>query len=385
MRRLLLIPLLSLCLSSASFAQDDEPKLQIAPSARVLIDGALYISPQKEMFPDGMAISEARIGAKMSYGKWSALMDVAYSYSKIGLRNMWIEYNFNEHHRFRIGNFIQPFGLESTYSKSLKCTFEQPIAADIFTPGIQLGAMYGYTNPSFWGAAAFHVESSALSNAMNAPLFNQQGYGILGRAVWRKSTGNSPILQFGLSAEFATPQRRLENNEDVHDGFTISVNYPTKVAQVSAVGTTVANSKNLFKFSPEFLVAKGRLAAQGQYFFQTISRRKGLNSYQSQSGYVLLRGLLTRGSYAYSSGLADLARPKPGSLECVLNYNYITLSDAGANIFGGRANNFNATLNYYINPYVTARLNYTYTHTWDREGYTPVTMSGIQARIMVLF
>lgn len=385
MKRLLLIPILSLLFSSAANAQGDEPKLHIAPTARVLVDGALYISPQKEMFPDGMAISEARIGAKMSYGKWSALMDVAYSYSKIGLRNMWIEYNFNQHHRFRIGNYIQPFGLESTYSKSLKCTFEQPIAADIFTPGIQLGAMYGYTAPSFWAAGGFHVESSALSNAMNAPLFNQQGYGILGRGVWRKATENSPILQFGISAEFATPQRRLENNEDVHDGFTISANYPTKVVQQSAVGTTVANSKNLFKFSPEFLIAKGKIAAEGQYFFQTISRRKGLKSYNSQSGYVSLRGLLTGGNYAYSSGLADLARPNTGALECVLNYNYITLSDKHANIFGGRANNFNVTLNYYINPYVTARLNYSYTHTWDREGYAPTTMSGFQARLMVLF
>lgn len=384
MRHVLLIPVLSLLMSPAAFGED-EPTLKVAPTGRVLVDGALYISPQKEMFPDGMAVSEARIGAKMSYGKWSALMDVAYSYSKIGLRNMWIEYHFNPRHRIRVGNYIQPFGLESTYSKSLKCTFEQPIAADIFTPGIQLGVMYGYTAPSVWVGAGFHVESSALSNAMNAPLFNQQGYGILGRGVWRKATDNSPILQFGVSAEFATPQRRLEDNEDVHDGFTMSANFPTKVVQESAVGTTVANSKNLFKVSPEFLIAKGKIAAEGQYFFQTISRRKGLNSYSSQSGYVSLRGLLTGGDYAYSSGIADLDRPRPGALECVLNYNYVTLSDPKADIFGGRANNFNVTLNYYINPYITARLNYTYTHTWDREGFSPVTMSGFQARIMVLF
>lgn len=384
MKRLFLIPLAALLFPVPTFGEE-EPVLKVAPTGRVLVDGALYASPQKEMFPDGMAISEARIGAKMSYGKWSALMDVAYSYSKIGLRNMWIEYNFNPRHRIRVGNYIQPFGLESTYSKSLKCTFEQPLAADIFTPGIQLGMMYGYTAPSVWVGAGFHVESSALTNAMNAPLFNQQGYGILGRGVWRKATGNAPILQFGVSAEFATPQRRLEGNEDVHDGFTMSANYPTKVVQESAVGTTVANSKNMFKFSPEFLIAKGKLAAEGQYFFQSISRRKDLHSYTSQSGYVSLRGLITGGDYAYASGIADLDRPRSGALECVLNYNYVTLSDSKADIYGGRANNFNLTLNYYINPYITARLNYTYTHTWDRAGHAPVTMNGFQARIMVLF
>lgn len=352
---------------------------------RVLIDGALYASPQKELFPDGMAISEARVGAKMRYGKWHAFLDVAYSYSKIGLRNMWIEYNINDRHRLRFGNFIQPFGLESTYTNSLKCTFEQPIAAAVFTPGIQLGVMYGYTAPSVWIGTAFHVESSALSNAMNYPLFNQQGYGILGRAVWRKDTEGAPILQFGISGEFATPQRRLENNEDVHDGFTMTANFPTKVVQESAVGTTVADSKNMFKLSPEFIIAKGRMAVEGQYFFQTISRRKALDTYNSHAGYVSLRGLLTRGDYTYSSDLAALARPKSGSLECVLTYNYVTLSDAKAAIFGGRANNANVALNYYINPYITARLNYTYTHTWNREGHHPITLNGFQARIMVLF
>lgn len=384
MKRILLISLLMLLMSPSAHSEE-QPKLKLAPTARVLIDGALYISPQKEMFPDGMAISEARIGAKMSYGKWSALMDVAYSYSKIGLRNMWIEYQINKNHRLRFGNFIQPFGLESTYSNSLKSTFEQPISAAIYTPGIQLGVMYGFSNPSFWAAGAFHVESSALSTAMNAPLFNQQGYGILGRALWRSNKADTPIMQFGISAEFATPQRRLENNEDVHDGFTLSANFPTKVAQVQAVGTTVANSKNLFKFSPEFLVAKGKLAAEGQYFFQNISRRNGLHNYVSQAGYVSLRGLITGGDYAYASGIAALDRPRPGALECVLNYNYVTLSDRTADIYGGRANNFNATINYYINPYITARLNYTFTHTWGHAGHDPLTMSGVQARLMVLF
>lgn len=384
MKRILLVPFLSVLLSATAFA-DEEPKLKVEPMGRVLIDGALYASPQKEEFPDGMAITEARLGAKMRYGKWHAFLDVAYSYAKIGLRNMWLEYNINERNRVRFGNFIQPFGLESTYTNSLKCTFEQPISAAIFTPGIQLGVMYGYTAPSVWIGTGFHVESSALSNAMNAPLFNQQGYGILGRAVWRKAPSEGPIFQLGISGEFATPQRRLENNEDIHDGFAISTNFPTKVVQKSALGTTVENSKNLFKFSPEFIVAKGRLAVEGQYFFQTISRRKDLSSYNSQAGYVSLRGLLTRSGYTYSSDLAALARPNPGSLECVLTYNYVTLSDANAAIFGGRANNANVTLNYYINPYVTARLNYTFTHTWSREGYDPITMNGFQARIMVLF
>ena len=96
-----------------------------------------------------MAISEARLGAKMSYGKWSALMDVAYSYAKIGLRNMWIQYDFNEHNSVRFGNFIQPYGLMSTTSNSLKATYERPIAGACFTPAYNSASCMALrTNPS---------------------------------------------------------------------------------------------------------------------------------------------------------------------------------------------------------------------------------------------
>lgn len=366
----------------------EEPKFKVVPSGRVLVDGALYASPEKQLFKDGLAIPEARLGAKMSYGNWSSWIDVGFAYGKIGLRNMWIQYNFNDNNAIRFGNFIQPFGLQSTTSLSLKCTYEQPLASALYTPGIQLGAMYTHYNPSFYGAAAFHVESSALTNVMNYPQFNQQGYSLLTRLVWReKSSGinGKPVIQAGISGGFSTPQRTLEGDKDVHNGFAISGNYPTKVTTLEAIGVNIGNARNMFKLSPELLLSYGKLALEGQYFYQRINRWKGYRAFTSQGGYVTLRGMLIGGKYTYDSANGQVVAPNKNSLECVLNYNYATLSDSKAKIYGGRANSFNATLNYYINPYITARLNYTYTHTWNREGFDPTTLNGFQARLMVLF
>ena len=89
--------------------------------------------------------------------------------------------------------------------------------------------------------------------------------------------------------------------------------------------------------------------------------------------------------YSYTSSSAQIATPAPKTLELVLDYNYSTLCDSRAAIFGGRSNTFTATLNYYINPYITARLNYFYAHAWDRTGHDPMTLNGLQARLMVLF
>lgn len=373
----LLCPLIS--------AAQDAPKLEVAPTGRILMDGALYASPQKQLFPDGVAIPEARLGAKMSYGKWSSSIDVSYSYAKIGLRNMWIQYDFDPCNSLRFGNFIHQYGLQSQ-SQSLKITFEQPTAATPFTPGIQLGAMFVHYSPQFYAAASVHVESSALQQIVNAPLFNQQGYGVLSRLIWRKPQSGPLFWHAGISGGFATPQRRVENNVDIHDGFTISANFPTKVVQLQEIGATVDKSMNLFKFTPEIVAGYGRIAFEGQYFFQQINRRENLRAYVSQSGYATLRGLLIgKAGYSYVPSTAQIANPAPKSLECVLNYNYCNLSDVKANILGGRANTVSVTFNYYFNPYITARLNFFHAHSWQRADADPLTLNGFQARLMVLF
>ena len=348
------------------------------------MDGALYASPQKESFPDGVAIPEARLGVKMAYGAWSAMIDVSYSYAKIGLRNMWIQYNFNPHNSIRFGNFIHQFGYQSQ-SQSLKVTFEQPPAATLYTPGIQLGAMFTHYSPRFYAAASLHVESSATQQVVNAPLFNQQGYGILTRLVWRTPQSGPGFLNVGISGAFATPQRHVVDNNDVHDGFTMSSNFPTKVVQLQELGITVDKSKNLFKFTPELVAGYGRIDFEGQYFFQQLNRRGGLARYISQSGYATIRGMIIGKGYSYVSSTAQIATPAPKTLECVLNYNYCNLCDSKAGLFGGRANTASVTFNYQFNKYITARLNYFYAHSWERSDAAPLTVNGFQARLMVLF
>ena len=374
--------------SLSTIRAEEEPKFRVVPSGRVLIDGALYASPQKYMFKDGMAIPEARLGAKLFYGKWSSWIDVGFAYGKIGLRNMWIQYDFNEHHNIRVGNFLQPFGYQSPTTTNNKPTFEQPLASALFTPGLQLGLMYSYHSKSFYSASAFHVESSALTNVMNYPLFNQQGYSLLTRFVWRqKNSGekDKPIIQAGLSLGFSSPDRHLIDDKDIHNGFTQSALFPTKVNNETAVSAVIGNARNRFKLSPELILSYKRLALESQYFFQTISRKNNLNAFNSQGAYVTLRGIILGGDYSYDPTQALLVNPKKNALECVADYNYATLSDPKAGIYGGRANSFNITFNYYFNPYITARLNYSYTYAWGREEMAPITQNAFQLRLMVLF
>lgn len=375
--------LLSLLAFNLSMAED-EPKFKVTPSGRVLIDGALFASPEKYLFKDGMAIPEARLGVKMYYGKWSSWIDVGFAYGKIGLRNMWIQYDFDSKNSLRVGNFLQPFGLQSQTTANVKPTFEQPIASALFNPGLQLGLMYEFHNSQFYSATAFHVESSALTNIMNYPEFNQQGYSLLERALWRNkksSEPDNPILQAGISFGFSSPERHLIDDYDVHDAFTNSANFPTRVNNVTSISAVVDNARYRFKLTPELLLAYKKLALESQFFYQTIGRKNGYSNVDANSFYVTLRGVLIGGAYSYDSFYAELVNPKKNSLELVADFNTSNFQEQ-------HANSFNVTLNYYFNPYITARLNYTFTKAWDNS-YIPdsksITQNVFQLRLMVLF
>ena len=386
MKRFFTFVLVLFSISSFLRAEDDV-KFRVTPSGRALIDGAFYVAGTEDAFKNGMAISEARLGVKMQYGKWSSWIDVGFAYARIGLRNMWIQYDFNSHHSLRIGNFLQPFGIQGVSTTSLKSTFEQPLASALFTPGLRLGGMYTFQNKSFYSSTSFHVESGALTQVMNYPEFNKQGLTLVSRFVWRnRSEGDgNQLIQIGVSGAISSPERRTEDGIDIHDSFSNSANFPTKVSNKEAIGVKVDKARLLIKATPELLLSKGKLAAQAQYFIQGVKRKDNLDTYISQSGYVTLRGIIFGQDYGYDPVGAQLGNPKKNTLECVLDYNYATLSDKKAMIYGGKANSFNVTFNYYFNPYITARLNYSHTHVWDKYDSEPLTQNAIQARIMVLF
>lgn len=373
-----------LCVPAALMAQDDEPKLKINPTGRILLDGALYASPQKYEFKDGFAIPDVRLGAKAQYGKWKAKIDVGFAYNKVGLKDVYFEYDFNEKNLLRGGSFIHQYGLQSATSSSMKPTMEEPISNAVFNDARQIGLMYVYNGDKFFGTGSVHVEPKATTVVLRPDQFTQEGWGFRSRLVARPLHESGKVVQVGFSGGFATPQNVNDPNTP-HNSFRFKSNFPTRVAQVTAIDATVDHAMNLWKFTPELLLNYGPVVLETQYFFQRVNRREGLHAYTSQGAYATLRGLILGGDYNYSMPDAGLATPKKGSLECVLSYNYTSLTDASAGIYGGRLNDLSCTFNYYINKYMIARLHYSYTHTWDRAGVGSMTLNGFMARLQIIF
>lgn len=384
--RLISITLAALAATGAIFGADDSRSLSINPTGMLLLDGGVFASPQKELFKDGVAIPDMSLGVKMSYGRWDARVDVGLSYNKVGIKDVFLAYNLSDESYIKAGNFVHHYGLSSATSANMKVTMESPVSEAIFDDVRQLGATFVYHPENFFATASIHAEPSASTVLLAPEQYTKEGYGIRSRLAWRPLHSDGKIAQVGFSGAFATPQRTLDNNEtDIHNAFQFTGNFPTRVTRVTALDAQVDHAMNLWKFTPELLLGYGRMALETQYYFNRVNRRDGLPHYTAQGAYATVRGLLIGDSYSYNSGDAYISTPASKSLECVLSYNYTTLTDTGAGIYGGRMNDMSVTFNYYINKYMIARLRYSHTYAWDRSWADPTRLNTFMIRLQAIF
>jgi phosphate-selective porin OprO/OprP len=158
-----------------------------------------------------------------------------------------------------------------------------------------------------------------------------------------------------------------------------------RVAKVNAQEALITDAKTMYKFTPEIMCSYGRLAVIGQYFLNTVTRSNSLSSFTGSGSYVTLRTLV-KGS-KYSPNLADggIATPDPGNMELCLQYNYTSLSDATAGVYGGYLNDWSLCYNFYLNRRMIWRVRGSWTKVTNRVGFPDNECSILETRLQVKF
>jgi len=388
MKRIILAPVAALLCAASAMAQDSEPKFTIKPTGRILMDGAVYLGGNDDIegtgdkkFVDGVAIPDLRLGVKAGYGKWKAKVDVGFGYGKVGLKDTYIEYDFNESNLIRGGYFVPQFGLNSETSSSMKPSYEEPTSNEFFYANPRLLAlMHIYDKGQFFAGTTVFAEAAAMTK--NATEMGKQAWGAQTRLVWRPMHSDGDAFQIGCSFNYSSP------TGGDHNEFTYSANFPSRVSKVTNVSATIDHAKGLFKMTPEVLFMRGNIALEAQYYYMNVARKDGFSNYTAQGAYGMFRALLLGSRYRYSHADCGMATPDPRSLEVVLGYNYTNASDASAGIYGGITNDANCTFNYYINKYMIARLRYSYTNVRDRRVGDLTAkrhVNLIEARLQIIF
>lgn len=372
---------------SPAFAQDDKPKLSVKPGGRILMDGALF-TPQHDMFSNGVAISDIRVGVSAEYGKWKANVDVGYAFKTLGLKDVYLQYKFNDHNLLRGGYFVQQFGLQSCTSSSMKPMFTTPLTDSYMdATDRNIGIMYEYDKGPFLATA-----SMIFGDQINfhAEQIGRWSFGGISRLAWRPLHEKGKVAQIGISGWYESAYHTRDKNEAgqmvISPGFfDFTCNYPTSVDNVSVLSTEIQNARGVAKLSPELLLSKGRFALESQYYYMNVNRKIG-HAFTAQGAYGYVRALLFGDKeYSYSSADGGLATPGPKTLEVVAGYDYTNANNVNAGIKGGIANDVSVTFNYYINKYMLCRLRWSYTNVHDSQTVPTNNVNIIEARVQFKF
>lgn len=103
MKKTLILTAVALAMTTAVWAQE-EPKLVVKPSGRILID-ASYVNAQhqEDQLNSGVGIPDMRVGVGFTYGQWKGKIDMGYAYGKVNMKDVWLQYDLDKHNFVRGG------------------------------------------------------------------------------------------------------------------------------------------------------------------------------------------------------------------------------------------------------------------------------------------
>ena len=382
MRKLLMVMTLWLGVAAVASAQE-EPKLVVKPSGRILFDAA-YVNPQhqEDELKSGVGIPDFRVGVGFTYGQWKGKVDMGYAYGKVNMKDVWLQYDFNQTNFIRGGYFIHQYGFQSSTSSSFKETMEEPQSNACFNNDRMMGLMYEYNGNKFLATASVVVETDAMKQTTDVT--GDEGVGAMTRLLYRPYAERGKMFQVGVSG--GIEGARYSNKEELnHKQFTLSTRWPMRVAKVNSQQAVVDGAKVMYKFSPEVMFSYGRIAVIGQCFLNSITREHNLKRFNGSGAYVTLRGLIKGRDYSPNMADGGIATPDPGNMELCLQYNYTSLSDASAGVYGGYLNDWALCYNYYPNKYMIWRVRASHTKVTNRSGFADNEATILETRLQVKF
>ena len=375
------LTLIAWSLAVAVCAQE-EPKLMVKPSGRILFDAA-YVNPQhqEDDLKSGVGIPDFRVGVGFSYGQWKGKVDMGYAYGKVNMKDVWLQYDFDKLNFIRGGYFIHQYGFQSSTSSSFKETMEEPQSNAVFNNDRLIGIMYEHSAEKFLATASVVVESDAMKATTDQT--GDQAIGAMTRLLYRPYAQRGKMLQVGISGgieDIGYAKGALD-----HTQLKLSTRWPTRVAKVNAQEALITDAKTIYKFSPEAMYSQGRFAVVGQYFWNQITRDNHFDSFTGSGAYVTLRALVKGRNYAPNMGDGGIATPDPGNMEICLQYNYTSLCDVTAGIYGGYLSDWALCYNFYPNKYMIWRVRASYTKVTNRFGVADNECSILETRLQVKF
>lgn len=276
-----------------------------------------------------------------------------------------------------LGQQNNGIGLDSSNFSSHRVFMEEamPAGAFGFAPGSPvMGISTLYRQNNKYIRLGFMGDPAKNPNSVSDGATGDEAYGIHGRFAWAPIAERTRALHVGASGYWRKPDAT---------GFSSDPEITLDSTRLIDTGE-ISRVDNYYFAGLEGAFVRGPFSAQGEYGLVNILRKNnqsgqaafqdlGFNGYYLQTSYFL-----TGESRNYYPRFAAFWRVKPkkdfslsdgtwGAWELGLRYSFLDLDDgesnlAGGGIRGGVAENYTLGLNWYLNPFVRAQINYVHSN-----------------------
>lgn len=364
--------------TSVGWAQE---KIKVGFRSRGLFDVAVSDYEDGKM-KSYYRVEDFRVGFKATYEQFELKVDVGLGGGKVAIKDFLVNYAF-KNSTLSLGNAYEPFSMDmliSTYDMRFNQSASTVLA---MTSSRRMGVTYHLHSPLFYFAAGVYSDND-INKLGNDEL--KQAYAATTRLVYRPVMNADKLVHVGGALSLRSTDSEVKNTASYQSTSIGSCGVTSMFGQ-NIVAAEVADSKTQLKSLVECLIYYRKFLFQTEYMRTDVRRNNGLNTYSGQGAYLQMCYLLRGNTYGYDEAYAIPTRPvDQGALELAFRFNYTDLNDSKSAAYGGSHKDLSVGLNYYFNPYLSVKLNGSYTFVGDHcQPFYKKDFFLMQTRLQYLF
>ncbi len=339
------------------------------------IDGGMFRDDRRDR-PDGTNVRRARLNASGTIAKdWKYKLENDFAGNVSTLTDVYVEYAGFDPVSITVGQFKEPFGLE-TLTSDLFTSFMERASTFAFSPDRKIGVMvsaYGETQPiGAWTVALGGFGAGTNTTAST----DDEARDLTGRITLAPVAQKTQVLHLGIAGSHRIP----DASTDVMAFSSRAENQFSSAAADLSVNTgNIANVEYVNLLGLEAAGVYGPFSLQGEYVLSDVKRFGGLPDQQFDGYYVEASYFLTGESrnYVAKQGKFDRVTPKwPfalkgdgwGAWQVAARWSDLDLNDTA--VHGGEMKDMTLALKWIPQPYVMFTANYIRSNT-DGFAVTP--------------
>ena len=307
---------------------------------RVFFDGGVL---NRDSTVTSFQVNDLRLGTVIRFEEhWETKIELGYGDSKNSLKDIYLNYSIAKHN-IRLGYHYEPFGNARVGTTNYRFITDAPSDKALGNKR-KLGISYSYNQP--W----INVVAGVFSDGdieKSKPL--NRGYSLAAKVTGRPLMEDKKLIHIGIAPRFNSSDQQI----------SFSCGSPTDLLSKSdntLIEARIDQVINQWKLDLELIMLYNKWYFQGQYFLAHLNRFATEN-YNAKGGYAQIGYMILGAKHNYNPETGMIVNPAPKSLEILLRYDNTNLNDAS--IQGGRITDISLGMNYFINKFVAAKINYT--------------------------